>query len=622
MSAVAWQRVIGTQPDEFATRLAASRPEWAVGTLSRSDARFLFRCSLEAEAAVAVEIGTGSGFSTSVLCQALHFASRAGLIDNDFRVFSYDAHERFYADTTRLVGDAAREQLPSQLLDHVVFRNPTGAPDARKDHRLDSIRLAFIDGSHRHPWPTLDLIAILDVLAVGADVVLHDINLPLLPNATEPLWGAKHVFDSLSAHKKVADDFDPPNIGSFSVPPDKEALRAELLEALESREWETSVPKEKVAAALARAAPTGAVAEVERIGSGSARAGSKRARKPFTATDDMYTAHDRLNSLLHRLPKLYEEYSPPTEAVGMTTPSELCFLESYARDVFCGAGRIVDLGCWFGATTAALARGLTANTLTTDNRIIEAFDLFTWEAWMNRHIHRLPFDRAYQPGDSFLSDVGALLFQYRAFVNLKQCDLQEPLSPGRPIEFLFVDAAKSWSLTASIVKSFFPSLIPGRSLVVQQDFVWYHPTVVSTQMLMWYMRDHFEFVHHVPGACSAVFLHTNPIDPMTPALSATLFDKEMIDEAYDYSYECASPDGVAYLRAAKALFLIERGFYEPALEEARKLFDGAYLPHDLAAGVKGVVRQWRSRSSAEAWDEVGMSADAVLRDVEALIPGD
>jgi hypothetical protein len=90
----------------------------------------------------------------------------------------------------------------------------------------------------------------------------------------------------------------------------------------------------------------------------------------------------------------------------MTTRHELCFVEGYARDIFSGTGRIVDLGCWYGATTAALARGLRDNPCAEDNAVIEAFDLFIWKSWMDQHAERLMrLGKSYAVNDCFLPDV-------------------------------------------------------------------------------------------------------------------------------------------------------------------------------------------------------------------------
>jgi predicted O-methyltransferase YrrM len=234
------EKVIGSRPEAFCDSLVANRPEWVTGSLSRSDTRFLFDTALKSGASLAVEIGTASGFSTGVLCQALNVASQAGMINSDFHVFSYDVSSSFYADRNKQVGDATSEQLSPELLKHVTFRHPAPASRLEQYHRNDDIGLLLIDANHKHPWPTLDLLAALALLEPGAVVVLHDINLPL-KNARFQAWGAKYLFDGLDLEKHVQQDDEVPNIGSIRIPEDKDQLRGQLLEILFAHEWQTDV---------------------------------------------------------------------------------------------------------------------------------------------------------------------------------------------------------------------------------------------------------------------------------------------------------------------------------------------------------------------------------------------
>ena len=96
----------------------------------------------------------------------------------------------------------------------------------------------------------------------------------------------------------------------------------------------------------------------------------------------------------------------------MTTENELCFVETYARYSFSGAGKIADLGCWLGATTLCLARGLTQNGGAIHNRVIEAFDRFVWEEWMNPIASAINFRHTYRPGDDFYSYAKELVQPY------------------------------------------------------------------------------------------------------------------------------------------------------------------------------------------------------------------
>lgn len=43
---------------------------------------------------------------------------------------------------------------------------------------------------------------------------------------------------------------------------------------------------------------------------------------------------------------------------GMISNNERKFLYFYGNKIFSGIGKIVDLGCWLGATTVALTEGL------------------------------------------------------------------------------------------------------------------------------------------------------------------------------------------------------------------------------------------------------------------------
>src|SRR3712207_2137383 len=100
----------------------AARPAWAKGCVSLHDARFLDRRVRAAAVDRVVEIGTAAGVSTAVLANAL-----AG-----GRVYSYDISPRFYGDTARAAGDAAREMLGAEALGRVTFRTANAMVAARE----------------------------------------------------------------------------------------------------------------------------------------------------------------------------------------------------------------------------------------------------------------------------------------------------------------------------------------------------------------------------------------------------------------------------------------------------------------------------------------------------------
>ena len=213
------------------------RPSWVRGTISLPDARFLFDRVVRAGVSDVVEIGSASGVSTSILCVALATAHRAGRIGGDYRVAAYDLNERFYADQDHATGEAIADMLSPELRGHVYFRIPATAIDVRDHYAPDSLAFAFIDASHKHPWPALDLLAILPSLRPGAEVAMHDINLPLI-HSDFPTWGSKWLYDGLEIEKHADDASVPPNIGSIVVPDDKAWLDRRLREIVDAHEWE------------------------------------------------------------------------------------------------------------------------------------------------------------------------------------------------------------------------------------------------------------------------------------------------------------------------------------------------------------------------------------------------
>lgn len=245
-----WNSALGCDPDEYCDRVYHKRPAWVVGTISHHDARFLFGRALRSRADVLIEVGTASGLSTAFLCHAADRASAAGQIGSDFHIHSYDVDTQFYADRSRGAGDGAREMLDAELLAHITFHAPATAATVRDQHDVDSIEFAFIDASHQHPWPALDLLAMLACLRPGGEVLLHDINLPrVTPEA--PTLGAKLLFDGLDVEKEADRGGPIPNIGGIRIPDDKGGLREQLLGLIDGHEWEVEPPPDQLRLALA-----------------------------------------------------------------------------------------------------------------------------------------------------------------------------------------------------------------------------------------------------------------------------------------------------------------------------------------------------------------------------------
>ena len=92
---------------------------------------------------------------------------------------------------------------------------------------------------------------------------------------------------------------------------------------------------------------------------------------------------------------------------------------------------------------------------------------------------------------------------------------------GRPIELLFVDIAKTWSLNDVVVSEFFPCLIPDRSVIVQQDYAFaFQPWMAIT---MEYLSEYFEPVAFAEYN-SVVFLCRRQVPRELPRCRGDLSD--------------------------------------------------------------------------------------------------
>jgi hypothetical protein len=268
----------------------------------------------------------------------------------------------------------------------------------------------------------------------------------------------------------------------------------------------------------------------------------------------------------------YHTYVAP-DVTAMTTDWELCLYEAFARDAYRGDGQIVDLGCWLGATTRVLARGLDRNKHVEDPAPIEAYDLFRWTLEMDGLVGEdTDVADRFLPGDSYYAETQKNVHGYGDLVRLHERDLVGWVPPAEPIEFLLVDAKKTWPLGHSITTGFFPHLIEGSAYVVQQDFCYHRLNEVATRMITWYLRDHLEPVHHVPMSSSVVFRCTKRIDGSAlPAFSADLFTPAAIDEAYEWCCACVPEEDRSYIRVGKVCHLIDIGLADRAAAEAERM---------------------------------------------------
>lgn len=194
----------------------------------------------------------------------------------------------------------------------------------------------------------------------------------------------------------------------------------------------------------------------------------------------------------------------------MLMRTEQQLLYGLARDYFRNEGVIIDGGCFLGGSTLALASGLLANPLfqaRPRREVIHSYDLFAVEPWTIG----IYFPEGTPPATSFEAIFRENIAPFAGQVAVHPGDVKQAPVPDEPIEILFIDLAKHWETSDYVVRAFFPRLIPGKSIVVQQDYL-YHVWTGWLPVTMEYFSEFFELVDHTEQN-SAVFLYTRAAPP-------------------------------------------------------------------------------------------------------------
>lgn len=271
--------------------------------------------------------------------------------------------------------------------------------------------------------------------------------------------------------------------------------------------------------------------------------------------------------LRHLIGRPWRDVTLPPDAVGIPTmlsKSERRLLYSLARDYCSTNGAIVDAGCFLGGSTAALLAGVRdrAEPLT---RPVESYDLFRVEEFT---IPKFFDDRSVRVGDSFRPRFDANVARFDVPHVVHEGDITELGWSGGPIDVLFLDLLKSWEINDAVLRDFFPSLVPGRSVIVHQDYGWGDtPWIPITVELM---RDSLVLIDWMEWGSHVFFvereLPRDVLDDGVGGLDATA-KIELIDRAV------ARAEGwvQGMVEVGRAFLVAERDGTDAALAELRSI---------------------------------------------------
>ena len=243
---------------------------------------------------------------------------------------------------------------------------------------------------------------------------------------------------------------------------------------------------------------------------------------------------------------------------GMTTRHEQHWLRTYAAKTFSGNGALVDLGCFLGATTISLAQGLALNPRA-GQAVIHAYDLFRWDEDFKLWAKGREVEGRFSAGDSFLGEFLKRTEKWRDRIIVHEQDLADAQWQGGAIEFLLVDAMKSPAIASTILRAFFPWLLPGRSYFAQQDFT--HCYTPWIHLAAFRLRNHFSVVADVTRSATTVFRCERELRlaDVEMDLSLRSCPSAEIEAAFDHSLELVTADKKPNIIAAKAMAYRERG---------------------------------------------------------------
>jgi len=197
---------------------------------------------------------------------------------------------------------------------------------------------------------------------------------------------------------------------------------------------------------------------------------------------------------------------------GMIGPEERRCYYWLAMHGLSGAGCVVDAGSFLGASTFCFAAGAAAGGHTSfrGGPIVHAFDHFkAYDDYVAEAIRQ--HVRPIEKGEPYLDIFKTATVKYRPLIEAHPGNIFEQRWSGDPIELLFIDIAKRARLNAHVAGEFFPHLVPGRSIVIHQDyFHCWHPYI---HVGMEFLSDWFELVDELVPFQSRVWRLVKPLPP-------------------------------------------------------------------------------------------------------------
>ena len=235
---------------------------------------------------------------------------------------------------------------------------------------------------------------------------------------------------------------------------------------------------------------------------------------------------------------------------------------------FSGKGAIVEIGPWLGASTAYIAAGIRDSGVAAK---VDVFDRFLWRVgagWESKEVG------ARSSGESFLEEFRANLGALMDFVDVHQGGIDDILWERGSVELLFLDAPKRTPEISRVLTTFGPSMIPGQSVMVWQDFGHFPSYAIPASLSrLW---DLIEPVHVVvPGSTVGLRVKKQWSNTQVSeeALDLQRWTPEEIDGAWEQWMSILPENKRPLFLCGSVMFLHDIGEMQLAQERLQALLD-------------------------------------------------
>ena len=211
----------------------------------------------------------------------------------------------------------------------------------------------------------------------------------------------------------------------------------------------------------------------------------------------------------------YDATCPPAakKHPAMLTVGDRAIYYHYASQISC-PGTIIDAGCFVGGTTHALIEGLKNNTIIRpEDKKVYVYDLFKIdEGYIRQWLQDIFGDEVNDELTSFRNFFDKMTASFTSMLAVHEGDICEiGYAYQQPIALLGLDCCKTLAVTDSVIRNFFPYLIPNESVVIHQDYIHaWHPYIhISMELL----QEYFEPLMEVEWGGSYVWKCIKQITP-------------------------------------------------------------------------------------------------------------